>query len=108
VQAGERGFDAIVEWGDGWLPGGSHGGWLAAKLGELRARWTDAGRAGDGPIVWPMQEVVDDDRLRAQLNRFADLSVDQVVLDIPTTTRDEILPLLDRYAKLIPSEWGPR
>jgi probable F420-dependent oxidoreductase len=108
VQAGERGFDAVVSWGDGWLPGGSSGKWFAAKLSELRTRWTDAGRAESGPIVWPMQEVVDDERLRTQLNRFAELSVDQVVLDIPTTERDEILPLLDRYAKVITAEWGPR
>ncbi len=108
VQAGERGFDAIVQWGDGWLPGGSNTTWLAAKLDELRRRWTDAGRPGSGPIVWPMQNVVDDDRLRRQLDRFHELSVDQVVLDIPTTSRDEILPLLDRYAKVISAEWGHR
>ena len=71
------------------------------RLEELRHRRIDAGRPESGPIVWPMQEVVDDDRLRDQLDRFDELVVDQVVLDIPTTTRDEILPLLDRYAKVI-------
>jgi probable F420-dependent oxidoreductase len=103
VQAGELGMDAIVEWGDGWIPGGSNAKWLAARLGELRHRWSEAGRSETGPIVWPMQEVVDDDRLRAQFDRFEELSVDQVVLDIPTATREEILPLLDRYAKVIAS-----
>ena len=101
VQAGDRAFDAIVQWGDGWIPGGSNAKWLAARLGELRHRWIDAVRSEHGPIVWPMQEVVDDERLRAQLDRFHELSVDQVVLDIPTATREEILPLLDRYAKVI-------
>ena len=108
AQGGDRAFADIVRWADGWLPGGSSGRWLTAKLGELRALWTEAGRPEPGPIVWPMQEVVDDDRLRRQLERFAGLSVDQVVLDIPTTTSDEILPLLDRYQKAITSEWGPR
>jgi len=108
VQAGQQGFDAIVQWGDGWIPGGSHAKWLAAKLGELRRRWVDAGRPEPGPIVWPMQEVVGDDRLRSQLERFRELSVAQVVLDIPTTNREEILPLLDRYAKVITVEWGGR
>ncbi len=103
AQAGTRAFDAIVEWADGWIPGGSHGTWLAAKLGELRDRWVDAGRPESGPIVWPMQEVVDDERLLLQLDRFQALAVDQVVLDIPTAPRDEILPLLDRYAKVIAS-----
>jgi probable F420-dependent oxidoreductase len=101
VQAGERGMEAIVQWGDGWIPGGSNAKWLAARLGELRHRWIDAGRSDSGPIVWPMQEVVDDDQLRAQLDRFDELAIDQVVLDIPTATREEILPLLDRYAKVI-------
>ena len=101
VQAGERAFEAIVQWGDGWIPGGSNSKWLAAKLANLRRRWIDGGRPESGPIVWPMQEVVDDDQLRAQLDRFHELSVAQLVLDIPTTTRDQILPLLDRYAKVI-------
>lgn len=101
VQAGERGFEAIVQWGDGWIPGGSNAKWLAARLGELRRQWVDAGRPEAGPIVWPMQEVVDDDRLAGQLDRFQELSVDQVVLDIPTAGREEILPLLDRCAKVI-------
>jgi len=103
AQAGERAFEAILEWADGWIPGGSHGRWLAAQLGELRRRWVDAGRPEAGPIVWPMQEVVDDDRLALQLDRFQELGVDQVVLDIPTAPRDEILPLLDRYARVIAS-----
>jgi hypothetical protein len=30
------------------------------------------------------------------------------VLDIPTATREEILPLLDRYAKVIATEEGHR
>jgi alkanesulfonate monooxygenase SsuD/methylene tetrahydromethanopterin reductase-like flavin-dependent oxidoreductase (luciferase family) len=103
AQAGEHAFEAVVEWADGWIPGGSHGKWLAAKLGELRRRWADAGRPAEGPIVWPMQEMVDDDRLAIQLDRFHELAVDQIVLDIPTAPRDEILPLLDRCAKAIAS-----
>ena len=103
AQAGARAFDAIVEWADGWIPGGSQGTWLATKLGELRDRWVDAGRPESGPIVWPMQEVVDDERLLLQLDRFQALAVDQIVLDIPTAPRDELLPLLDRYTKVIAS-----
>ena len=103
AQAGERAFGAIVGWADGWLPGGSQGSWLATKLRELRRRWVDAGRSGSGPIVWPMQEVADDDRLALQFDRFEDMAVDQIVLDIPTAPRDEVLPLLDRYAETVAS-----
>ena len=102
AQGGERAFEAVVGWCDGWLPGGGNLPWLAGKLAELRQRWADAGRPEGGPIVWPMENrVLDDDALRAQLDGFRDLAVDQVVLDIPTAGRDEILPLLDRYSKVI-------
>jgi probable F420-dependent oxidoreductase len=105
VQAGERAFQAIIEWGDGWIPGGGNADWLEAQLHELRNRWTAAGRPG-GPIVWPMQNlVVEDDELRFQLSRFQEMAVDQVLLDIPTTGRDEILPLLDRYSKVVQSTY---
>ena len=43
------------------------------------------------------------DQLRAQLDLFRELAADQVVLDIPTAGRDEVLPLLDRYSKVIAS-----
>lgn len=100
VQAGALGLGAVTSWADGWLPGGSNTRWLAAKLGELRSRWTDAGRPGR-PIVWPMQELVDDGRLAVQLERFGELEVDQVVLDLPTAPRDEVLAILDRYAAVV-------
>jgi alkanesulfonate monooxygenase SsuD/methylene tetrahydromethanopterin reductase-like flavin-dependent oxidoreductase (luciferase family) len=103
VQGGERAFEAIVAWGDGWLPGASNGPWLKDKLAELRSRWTDAGRTGR-PVIWPMEHrVLDSDQLRAQLDLLRELAADQVVLDIPTAGREEILPLRDRYAKVIAS-----
>jgi probable F420-dependent oxidoreductase len=103
VQGGERAFEAIVAWGDGWLPAASNGPWLKDKLAQLRRRWTDAGRTG-GPVIWPMENrVLDSDQLRAQLDLFRELAADQVVLDIPTAGREEILPLLDRYSQVITS-----
>ena len=48
-------------------------------------------------IIALRQEVVDDERLALQLDRFQALAVDQVVLDIPTAPSDETLALLDRY-----------
>ena len=108
AQAGERAFEAIVGWADGWLPGGSRGTWLAAKLGELRQRWVDAGRPerarssgrcrrSSTTTGWPCSSTASEE-----------LAVDQVVFDIPTAPRDEILPLLDRYAKVIASDGDHR
>jgi len=92
----ESNLHEIVTWADGWIPGGNDAGWLAQSLHVLRDRWSAAGRDEAGPIIWVMQNVVDDVELRAQLDSFRALGVAQVLIDIPTRSRDEILPLLDR------------
>jgi len=92
----ESNLREIVMWADGWIPGGNDAGWLAQSLHELRDRWSAAGRHETGPIIWAMQNIVDDVELRAQLDSFRALGVAQVLIDIPTRSRDEILPLLDR------------
>jgi probable F420-dependent oxidoreductase len=102
VAAGEKGMQAIVDWGDGWMPGGPPA-WLSGKLADLRARWTDAGRAGK-PIVWLIQGFEqDDDAARAHLESLRPLEVDQVLISFDGTDPDEILPVLDRYGKLLGS-----
>jgi probable F420-dependent oxidoreductase len=94
------GMEAIVQWADGWMPGGPVG-WIADRLVELRQRWSEAGRSGDGPVVWVIQGIVGDERLRADLDRLHQLGVEEVVVAFDTTERDEVLPVLDRYAKVL-------
>jgi probable F420-dependent oxidoreductase len=96
-----RGYEEIVRWADGWIPGGSDPDLLASWLTILRDKWTEAGRSESGPIIWPMQTLVEDDTLRANLERFHALGVDQVILDLQTASRDDILRILDRYATVI-------
>ncbi|HEX9041945.1 MAG TPA: LLM class F420-dependent oxidoreductase [Trebonia sp.] len=91
---------AIVGWADGWMPGGPVG-YIAGKLSELRQRWSEAGRPESGPVVWAIQEITDDDAFRADLDRLAGLGVAEVLISFNTVDRDEILPVLDRYAKVI-------
>ena len=57
--------------------------------------------AASGPTVWVTQDVVDDAKLGARLERLAALAVDQIVVAFDTVARDEILPVLDRYEKVI-------
>ena len=60
-----------------------------------------------GPTVWVIQDVVDDDeKLRARLERLAALDVDEIVVAFDTVERDEILPVLDRYEKVIAANAG--
>jgi probable F420-dependent oxidoreductase len=96
----ERAMQEMVEWADGWMPGGSIT-WIGDRLGELRRRWIEAGRPASGPKVWVTQDVVDDEKFRTRLERLAALAVDEVVVAFDTVEKDEILPVLDRYEKVI-------
>jgi probable F420-dependent oxidoreductase len=91
---------AIVEWADGWMPGGPVE-YIGAKLSELRQRWSEAGRPKSGPVIWAIQEITGDDAFRADLERLEKLGVAEVLISFNTIDRDEILPVLDRYAKVI-------
>jgi len=93
-------MSAIVDWADGWMPGGPVA-YIEAKLTELRRRWAEADRPTSGPVVWAIQEITDDDAFRADLERLAALGVAEVLISFNTVERDEILPVLDRYAKVI-------
>jgi hypothetical protein len=95
-------MEAIVEWADGWMPGGSIDS-IERKLGDLRRRWSQAGRPEPGPVIWAIQGIVDDDALRADLDRLAELGVAEVLISFDAIDEDEILPVLDRYAKVIAS-----
>lgn len=99
--AGDRAIGDIVQWCDGWMPGGANADWLGGRMKALEERWFAAGRSEDGPITWAIQSDVDADEFKAQLDRFRNLGVAQVLVDIPTAERDEVLPILDRYAKVL-------
>jgi probable F420-dependent oxidoreductase len=96
--AGGRAIEDIVCWADGWMIGGGNLEWLAERNAALTRCWTEAGRAEDGPIVYAMQQVVEDDFAR-RLDRYHELGVAEVLCDIPTAPRSEILPILDKYAE---------
>ena len=95
-----RGMEAIVQWADGWMPGGSVE-WIADRVLALRRQWSEAGRSESGPIVWAIQGIVDDEELRVSLERLNSVGVAEVVVSFDTIEKDEILPVLDRYGKVI-------
>jgi probable F420-dependent oxidoreductase len=105
----ERGQEAIVQWADGWLiseAGRPSMDWIAARLGELRRRWAEAGRSESGPIIWTVQGIVDDEEFRSRFERLHSLGVAEALISIPTSERDEILPVLDRYAKVLATSFS--
>jgi probable F420-dependent oxidoreductase len=96
-----RGYAEVVRWADGWISHISDAEVFSSRVTELRARWRDAGRGGSGPLIWAMQDIVDDDTLRLNFDRCLELGVDQVVLDLQAAEGGELLPLLDRYAAVL-------
>jgi probable F420-dependent oxidoreductase len=91
-----RGQTEIVRWADGWIGFGHDLEALEAQLASLRAQWAEAGRPS-GPRIQPMLGLVDDDTLRRSVDRFAQLDVDLVVLDLQSAG-DDLLAIVDRYA----------
>ena len=87
----------VVDFCDGWLPRGRGGFDITASLADLRDRAAKAGRDMKSISITVFGAAAD----QAALDRYAGLGVTRVTLGLPSKDRDTVLPLLDRYAKLI-------
>jgi probable F420-dependent oxidoreductase len=90
--AGPRLFEAIAEYGDGWMPIGGSG--IRDALPELRRAYEKAGRDPAEAAVIPFGTLP----TARKLDYYASLGIQEVLLRVPSATRDTILPILDRYA----------
>jgi len=88
-------FAAIAEYADGWMPVGGSG--LAEAIPLLRAAFEDRGRDPGRARVLPFGTVPTE----AKLDHFARLSIDEVVLRIPSGSRSEVLGALDAHAAYV-------
>jgi probable F420-dependent oxidoreductase len=84
-------FAHIAEYGDGWLPIGGAG--IREALPKLRGACAEAGR--DPVQVIPFGTVPSPE----ELEYYTSLGIEEVVLRLPAGTTDEVLPILDDYAK---------
>jgi probable F420-dependent oxidoreductase len=84
-------FAHIAEYGDGWIPIGGAG--IRDALPALREACAAAGR--------DMVQVVPFGTLPTprKLGYFASLGIEEVVLRVPAGGREEVLPVLDEYAR---------
>ena len=87
-------FAHVAEYGDGWLPIGGAG--IRDALPALRAA-CDAVRDPAEVRVVPFGTVPDS----GKLEYYASLGIDEVVLRLPATPRDVVLPVLDRYTPAV-------
>jgi probable F420-dependent oxidoreductase len=89
-------FDRVLEYCDGWMPvAGRMGPALFEKIATLQRRAKDAGRA---PIPVTAFMVKPD---RAVLDPLEAAGVERAIFAVPSETPNVVLPLLDKYAKLI-------
>ncbi|MDJ1644706.1 LLM class F420-dependent oxidoreductase [Streptomyces pakalii] len=90
--AGPKLFAHIAEYADGWLPIG--GGGLTESLPKLRAAWEEAGRDPKGLQVVPYAVRPSPGKLA----HYAELGIEEVVLQLPPADEPEVLRTLDAYA----------
>ncbi|MFF7123403.1 TIGR03619 family F420-dependent LLM class oxidoreductase [Streptomyces sp. NPDC008240] len=90
--AGPRLFAHIAEYADGWLPIGGRG--LGESLPVLRSVWTDAGRDPAALQVVPYAVRP----TPGKLAHYAELGIEETVVQLPPAGEAEVLRVLDEYA----------
>ncbi|WP_159768913.1 LLM class F420-dependent oxidoreductase [Streptomyces sp. HM190] len=93
--AGPKLFAHISAYADGWLPIGGRG--LGESLPVLRAAWADAGRdpAALQVVPYAVQPSA------GKLAYYAELGIEEAVVQLPPAGEAEVLALLDRYAEFV-------
>jgi probable F420-dependent oxidoreductase len=94
---GERTFDRVVEFGDGWMPILRPHTSPVEKIPALRERLKAAGR---DPRSVPVSIFFAPPR-RDALDALAAAGVERAIFGLPAAPRDEVLPKLDAYAAVM-------
>ncbi|MFF4659373.1 LLM class F420-dependent oxidoreductase [Streptomyces sp. NPDC001381] len=93
--AGPKLFSHICAYADGWLPIGGRG--LTESLPVLRAAWADAGREPEALQIVPYAVHPSPGKLA----HYADLGIEEVVLQLPPAGETEVLAVLDEYSRYL-------
>jgi probable F420-dependent oxidoreductase len=98
---GPKTFDRIIEFCDGWIPTGIEPSVLSEKITILRQRAEAAGRDPkiSVSIVYYFYDTNPDQRTVDELEKAG---VERVIFGLPSASKETLLPLLDKYAALIP------
>jgi probable F420-dependent oxidoreductase len=87
----------VAEFCDGWFPRASHRFEPHDGVARLKAAADEAGRDMSELSISVFRAPTD----KAALEPYAEAGIARVVLELPSASRDEVLKLLDGYAKLI-------
>ncbi|MFI6611414.1 LLM class F420-dependent oxidoreductase [Streptomyces sp. NPDC050507] len=93
--AGPKLFAHIAEYADGWLPIGGRG--LTESVPVLRTAWEAAGRDPKDLQVIPYAVLPSPGKLA----HYADLGIEEVVLQLPPAAEPEVLRTLDAFAEYL-------
>ena len=93
--AGPKLFDHIAEYADGWLPIGGAG--VGEALEVLRGAFEARGRDPRQLHVVPMG-ILPSER---KLAHYREIGVTEAVLRVPSASRDQLLPVLDDFARYL-------
>ncbi|MFD4762329.1 LLM class F420-dependent oxidoreductase [Streptomyces sp. NPDC058439] len=93
--AGPKLFTHIAQYADGWLPIGGRG--LTESVPKLREVWESAGRDPKHLQVVPYAVLPSPGKLA----HYADLGIEEVVLQLPPAGEAEVLRALDAYAEYL-------
>ena len=94
---GEKTFDRVVEYGDGWMPIMRPNKNPVDRIPELRERLKKAGR---DPKTAPVSIFFAPTK-KEGLDRLAAAGVERAIFGVPSEAREAVLPRLDALAKLI-------
>ena len=90
---GPKLFAQIAEYAHGWMPIGGKG--MRAALSNLREAVEARGRSWSEMHIVPFGVIPDEEKLAY----YAEMGVTESVLRVPGAPRDEVMPVLDAYAK---------
>ncbi|MFI6864271.1 LLM class F420-dependent oxidoreductase [Streptomyces sp. NPDC050421] len=93
--AGPKLFAHIAEYADGWMPIGGRG--LTESLPKLRTVWEAAGRDPKDLQVIPYAVLPSPGKLA----HYADLGIEEIVLQLPPAAEPEVLRTLDAFAEYL-------
>ncbi|HEX2849961.1 MAG TPA: LLM class F420-dependent oxidoreductase [Acidimicrobiales bacterium] len=90
----------VVEYGDEWMPNAFAADAFAERIVELQRLAEEAGRE---PVLVTANGCKPEARA---VERYAEIGVDRCTFWVPSASRDEVMPLVDRYAELVEQVGG--
>ncbi|MAI26669.1 MAG: LLM class F420-dependent oxidoreductase [Spirochaeta sp.] len=88
-------FSHIAEYADGWMPIGGSG--MAKALDTLRGAMSEKGRDPDSLHIVPMGVFPNQEKL----DYYREAGATEVVLRLPSDSRETVLPRLDEYMQYL-------